>query len=103
MYVRKKRLIVANPVRFTIFLTIVFLLIIFTISNIIKSDSAYGKIEDNFKTITVIKGETLWSIASKYYDNDIDKRKIIYEIQKTNHKKTAAIQIGEELKLPPIE
>ena len=107
MYVNKKRLVIANPFRFTIFLTIVILMLTFIISNIIILNFAYGNNIDKVthpERITVQPGDTLWSIVTEYYKgHSVDKRKIIYLIQEANDKTDATIRVGECLILPSFD
>ncbi|WDV47835.1 LysM peptidoglycan-binding domain-containing protein [Clostridiaceae bacterium M8S5] len=102
---RRKRVVIARPIRFTLFLSVVILLLLFTLNNISRSNTAFGYSKTNNKeytTIIVQAGDTLWSIATNHYDCNMDKRRIIYEIQRANNKKTANLRIGEQLKLPPL-
>ncbi len=66
---------------------------------------SHGEIE--FKKVSVISGDTLWTIAkeeqkyNKYYE-DKDVRDIIYDIQKTNNLNSNNLYEGQTLSIPKI-
>lgn len=52
-----------------------------------------------FETITVVPGDSLWSIASKVAPN-ADPRVVIEEISDLNMLDGATLQVGDELAIP---
>jgi len=61
----------------------------------------FGENSSNFINHEIQNGESLWSIASQYYNkNNVDLRKIIYEIKKINNIDSAVINPGRELIIP---
>jgi len=52
-----------------------------------------------FETITVVPGDSLWSIASKVAPN-VDPREVIDEITDLNMLDGATLQVGDELAIP---
>lgn len=94
---------IINKTKF--FRSVVFLII--TLSFILLSifNTSSSKEIQNFKTVTVADGDTLWSIAeyerkenSYYKDSDI--RDIVYSIKKINNLKTSGIQTNQNLIIP---
>jgi len=55
--------------------------------------------QDDFITIIVKDGDTLWNIAQKHTTGK-DIRKAIYEIEKLNNIKKSIIYTGQQLKIP---
>lgn len=53
----------------------------------------------SFETVTVMPGDTLWSIAESVAPK-ADPREVIGEITRLNVLQGAALQIGEELAIP---
>lgn len=53
----------------------------------------------SFTTVTVMPGDTLWSIASEIAPS-ADPREVIGEITRLNLMQSGAIQIGQELAIP---
>ena len=94
---------IVNVKRFLISSIISFLIIILAISTIIKITCSYK--ENDFKTIYVTEGDTLWKIAEEekannmYYE-DKDIRDIIYDIKNINKLNISNLKIGQELKIP---
>ncbi|MFW5988451.1 MAG: cell division suppressor protein YneA [bacterium] len=60
-----------------------------------------GENSGNFVSHEIESGESLWSIAAHYYDsNNVDLRKIIYDIKKINDINSSVITPGKELIIP---
>lgn len=60
-----------------------------------------GENSGNFINHEIESGESLWSIAAHYYDsNNVDLRKIIYDIKKINNIDSSVITPGKELIIP---
>jgi amino acid permease len=60
----------------------------------------FGENEQEYIKHQVEAGESLWSIAVLYYDDNIDIRKAVYHIKKTNNIETSIINPGEKLIIP---
>jgi LysM repeat protein len=60
----------------------------------------FGENEGEYIKHQVETGESLWSIAVYYYDENIDIRKAVYNIKKTNNLESSIINPGEELIIP---
>lgn len=53
----------------------------------------------SFETVTVMPGDTLWSIASEAAPG-VDPRDVIDDIQRLNNLSTGMVQIGTEIAIP---
>ncbi|WEK60267.1 MAG: LysM peptidoglycan-binding domain-containing protein [Candidatus Microbacterium colombiense] len=53
----------------------------------------------SFATVTVLPGDTLWSIATELAPT-ADPREVIGEISRLNLLQTGELQVGQELSLP---
>lgn len=51
-------------------------------------------------TVTVNKGDSLWKLAEKYDNNQMDLRKYIDIIQECNKLNHVTLQPGQQLKIP---
>lgn len=50
--------------------------------------------------VEVVEGDTLWTIAESFTDDEVDIRKTVYEIRKTNNLRTAEIYPGDVILIP---
>lgn len=91
----KKRLVLKNKKRFSVFLVFVFSVIVTTVFTIFSYSCDIPK----YKTIIVKTGDTLWDIA-KIHASDSDIRKYIYNLKKINGLKDNTIYSGTALKVP---
>jgi len=85
-----------KKVIFNITLILLFSIIIFVGINIFVADSS----ETDLVEVKIKNGDNLWKIADRFYDNDVDLRKIIYEIKKINELDSAMLRPGQKLKIP---
>lgn len=53
----------------------------------------------DFDTVTVMPGDTLWSIAESL-EEDVDPRTVISDIQRLNVLGSGSLQIGQQLAIP---
>lgn len=87
------------------FRSITFLVIVLSFISLSFLNKSSSKEIQNFKTITVTEGDTLWSIAeyekeeNSYYNN-FDIRDIIHSIKKINNLKTSSINVNQNLIIP---
>jgi LysM repeat protein len=66
----------------------------------INHGNAAVKNSSKYITVTVYKGDTIWSLAAKHKSDSIDIRKLVYEIREENNLKTANIYPGQQLVIP---
>lgn len=97
----RRRYRIVSGFRFTVFMTVSVLFIIFTVVSIAaRFNGVSGATVDRFETRTVMAGETLWSIASEYNDGSEDIRKTIFEICEANDVSAETLQAGQEIMIP---
>lgn len=84
--VNKKKF--ARSILITIFMVIVMCICI-------SSVFANKEVETTEVTYTVSKGETLWSIAERYKQDNQDPRDYIYKVKKLNNMTSATIYEGQ--------
>ena len=78
-------------------------LVVFVLSILITflfSIISFSESDSNFIEHEIQSGESLWSIASQYHGQNVDLRKIIYEIKKINQIDSSVISPGKELLIP---
>lgn len=97
---RRKQIRVKSKIRFTCFVAMIIIMAVIGFNSILGLNVVSGESNDNFITVEVLPGETLWDIASNNMSDDMDKRKAVYLIQKANDLDDAAIHPGQKLKVP---
>ncbi len=91
----RKKFVLKNKKRFFSFL---FFTIFFTFT-LIYTVSVAGFDDRQYMSVTVGKGDSLWSIASKYGGNT-DIRKKIYLIKKLNHMDSSDLSENVSILVP---
>lgn len=61
---------------------------------------ASNKKEVSYREYFVLKGDTVWSIASRFKTENMDIRDYMYEIEKTNEIKNSKIYENNKLIIP---
>ena len=99
-YSEKKREKSTKKVFLSLFAAFFTILILAFLLSAIFSLIGFGENEGEYIKHKVESGESLWSIAVFYYDNNIDIRKAVYHIKKANDIESSIISPGEELIIP---
>ncbi len=67
----------------------------------VNADTVNG--EKTYEWVVVEQNDTLWDIAARKVDNQVDIREYIYRVEKLNHlDNPGSLQPGKRLKLPPV-
>lgn len=94
---------IKNVSRFLTSIVIILLLtIILTLS---LTNTAFSTVAQQYKTITVSSGDTLWNIAEEVKENSLNYsnkeiREIIYDLKQINNLKQSNLQVGQNLQVP---
>ncbi len=91
---------ISNKFRFITFLTVFMLIAAFGISAAFGFGSAAGSDVRNYKTVQVQSGDTLWSLAQQYGPQNVDCRRVIFEIQQINNVSASTLQAGQYISIP---
>lgn len=89
-----KNKILSNKIKIISIISITLLLFI-TIPG-----KASNKKEVSYREYFVLKGDTVWSIASRFKTEKMDIRDYMYEIEKTNEIKNSKIYENNKLIIP---
>lgn len=95
----KKRYKIKSKLRFTLFMTIV-LLIVFSFAGTIFGANAEGLTKSTYSEIQIQTGDTLWELAQEFGPNDKDVREVVYEICKINDISADSIYPGQTILIP---
>ncbi|HEX2926590.1 MAG TPA: LysM peptidoglycan-binding domain-containing protein [Ruminiclostridium sp.] len=91
----RKKYVLKDKKRFLVFLFIT----LFITSTLIYTLSVEGFSEPQYRSVTVRKGDSLWSIAGKCGGNT-DIRKKIFLIKKINHMNTSDLYEDSTILVP---
>lgn len=95
-----KNIRIKSRIRFTTFILLILLSLTCFINYVLGTFNANGYSFNEYKTITVSSGDTLWSIAAREFNNSNDLRKVVYCIKETNNLKDENIEVGQRIKIP---
>lgn len=92
---------IKSKFRFTIFISLVIIAVFALTAAVFGCSNASGLETQEYRTVVVKNGDTLWNIASENCDNnDKDIRKTIHEIETINKLDSQYLQAGQELVVP---
>lgn len=100
MNLTKKRLVVKNRFRFTVFLILLFALVGVTVFAFMFPGQTSADVSHKTDVVCVAAGDTLWSIASEYSDGQGDVREMVYRIKALNRLPSADLFAGQTLLVP---
>ena len=66
----------------------------------LSSMHLYAATSEDFTTVTVRGGDTLWKIAATHTQSGGDVQETIERIAQANHLTSATLQIGQTLRIP---
>lgn len=98
----KKRYRVVNRRKFISFLAIILTIIIVSTTILLTRDNkVYSSIyKENYISMNIKEGDTLWNIAINHMPKGYDVRKMVFEIIELNNIENASIYPGDSIKLP---
>lgn len=101
MYVGGRRFFIKSKFRFTIFLSLIFLIILILCHMIFYDNKVEGYENSRIKIIVVSKGDTLWDIVKHHNPKeDFDIRELIFHVKKINNLNSSYVFPGQELLVP---
>ena len=95
-----KRYRVTSKFRFTIFMTLMILIMVALASSLMGYNDVSGDSKAEYVKVVVSNGDTLWTIAQRYNDGSKDIRAYIDEISKLNNIESWQIYAGQEISIP---
>ena len=90
---------ITNRFRFIAFVAMSIIIFTMIFNFIFDLSSAHSESEDQFIQVSVMSGDSLWSIAETYMP-DVDAREAVYIIQKINRLESSNITVGTVLDIP---
>lgn len=95
-----KKYRIRSKSRFTIFVSVMLIVIIMCMGFITGRFDAEGSSRSEYVSVTVSSGDTLWDIACRYCDQDTDVRRFIHEISELNDVSAGELAPGQILLIP---
>lgn len=96
---QKEIMISLRGFKFMMFLTVIMICSFLAIGYMFGSEAS-GFDEPSYKTVEVMQGDTLWSLASKYAPEGMDLRTYIHKISLINGVDANTLYAGMDLELP---
>ena len=96
----KRKYRVKSRIRFVTFIFVMLLLTATGINGLLGSLDARGETRQEYVTVTVAYGDTLWDIAKEYLGDTMDVREAVHRIMTENGISAAELQPGQTLKIP---
>lgn len=98
---KKKKIIITNRKRFTAFVAVCVLLVCMVcMTTFNKRTSVYAQGVSEVALVEVTRGDTLWSIAKQYKQENQDTRDMIDDIKEYNKLTSSSICVGDVLYIP---
>lgn len=94
----KKKYVLKNKRRFIIIIAVAISIVSSTL--LITTKKTEGYAEKSYNEIIVIHGDTLWDIVCDNYGNEIDIRRMVSSVKKTNGLSTSELYVGQVILLP---
>ena len=95
-----RRYRVANRFRFTLFVTIMIILITTVINFALGLNTAESLTYVEYMDLEIMSGDTLWSIAETYMADYNDVRMAVYELCQINDISADQLQVGMTIQVP---
>ena len=96
----RKRYRIKSRTRFTIFIIVMMLITISIIGYVTGMNTAHGETMEQYATVEIASGDTLWTIAAEYAPEGTDLRQFIYEIRELNDMESSNIMVGQVIRVP---
>lgn len=95
-----KKIVIVNKFRFTLFLSIITLVLALVLNNLLGIAFASSNTYNDYNKVFIEEGDSLWNIAKENNPNGEDVRKIVYEIREINNIENEWIKPGDVIKIP---
>lgn len=97
---KKKRYRIKNRFRFVVFIIAVMLVSVSGINTILGINEAASLTVQDFLSVEISAGDTLWNIANEYMPSDMDTRRAVHKICVANNISADEIYPGQILLIP---
>lgn len=95
-----KKYRIKNRFRFITFMALMVVITVFTFGSMFGLNESDSLSTPAYIEVKVQSGDTLWDIADTYGPDDVDVRRVIYEICRINHVTADTIVPGQQILVP---
>ena len=95
-----KKYRIASKFRFTMFLVVMILCLMTAIGTLLGFNTVNSASVNQYNQVHVEAGDTLWTIACEYAPDDIDVRKVVYDICDVNEIQADQLVAGQKIIVP---
>ena len=96
----KKRYRITSKFRFTMFLVVMILCLMTAIGTLLGFNTVNSASMNQYNQVQVEAGDTLWNIACEYAPDDMDVRKVVYDICDINEIQADQLEAGQKIIVP---
>ena len=95
-----KKYRIASKFRFTMFLVVMILCLMTTIGTLLGFNTVNSASMNQYNQVQVEAGDTLWNIACEYAPDNMDVRKVVYDICDVNEIQADQLVAGQKIIVP---
>jgi len=95
-----KKYRIASKFRFTMFLVVMILCLMTAIGTLLGFNTVTSASMNQYNQIQVEAGDTLWNIACEYAPDNMDVRKVVYDICDVNDIQADQLVAGQKIIVP---
>lgn len=96
----KKHYVVKSRIRFFFSVLLMILITVTALNTMLGFNNAEGQTKDQYTTVEVSVGDTIWDIAKEHLTDQSDLRQTVYQIMTINNISAGDLQPGQILKIP---
>jgi len=95
-----KKYRITSKFRFTMFLVVMILCLMTAIGTLLGFNTVTSASMNQYNQIQVEAGDTLWNIACEYAPDNMDVRKVVYDICDVNDIQADQLVAGQKIIVP---
>ena len=95
-----KKYRITSKFRFTMFLVVMILCLITAVGTLLGLNTVNSASLNQYNHVQVEAGDTIWNIACEYAPDNMDVRKVVYDICDINEIQADQLIVGQHIIIP---